>query len=169
VAIEIRPVRSEEHAEAGRVTVLAYREFGRPDDPSGWEQYLEHIADVEGRVERTVVLVATQDGRILGSATLELEGRVDDDDPALRAGEAHVRMLGVHPDARGRGIARMLMGRCFEEAAKAGKIRMTLNTTPRMEVAQAMYERLGFVRGQDRTFPDGFVLLSYARPIEPVP
>jgi hypothetical protein len=32
-----------------------------------------------------------------------------------------------------------------------------------------MYERLGFVRGQDRTFPDGFVLLSYARPIEPVP
>ena len=31
-----------------------------------------------------------------------------------------------------------------------------------MIVAQRMYESLGFVRGIDRTFPDGFSLLTYA-------
>lgn len=164
MTIEIRPVRDVEFAKAGRVTALAYREFAHPDDPSGWEEYLERIADVEGRARRTLVLVAVEDGRIVGSATLELGGRVDHDDPPLAVDEAHIRMLGVHPHARGRGIARMLMHRCLEEAAGAGKGRVTLNTTPRMQAARAMYEKLGFVRGADRAFPDGFVLLSYSKP-----
>jgi ribosomal protein S18 acetylase RimI-like enzyme len=45
----------------------------------------------------------------------------------------------------------------------AGKTFMTLHTTRRMEVAQAMYERLGYARMEDRVFPDGFVLLSYSK------
>jgi hypothetical protein len=32
-----------------------------------------------------------------------------------------------------------------------------------MIVAQRMYESMGFVRGTDRTFPDGFSLLTYAK------
>ena len=33
----------------------------------------------------------------------------------------------------------------------------------KMVAAQRMYERLGYVRGADRVFPDGFVLLSYRK------
>lgn len=168
MTIEIRPVRGSEHAETGRVTSLAYREFVRPDDPSAWEEYLAHIADVAGRAERTLVLVAVEDERILGSVTLELGSRVEpEDDPPLASDEAHIRMLGVDPQARGRGIARMLVDRCFEEAASAEKTRMTLHTTERMRIAQAMYERMGFEREADRVFPDGFVLLTYSKPIGP--
>ena len=36
-----------------------------------------------------------------------------------------------------------------------------------MRDAQLMYERLGFERLEDRVFPDGFVLLTYRRPIGP--
>jgi ribosomal protein S18 acetylase RimI-like enzyme len=61
----------------------------------------------------------------------------------------------------------MLVDRCFEEAASAGKTRMTLHTTERMRIAQAMYERMGFEREADRVFPDGFVLLTYSKPIGP--
>ncbi len=71
-------------------------------------------------------------------------------------------MLGTHPGARRRGIARMLMHACIEAARHAGKTHVTLNTTPRMKAAQAMYESMGFTRGEDRVFPDGFVLLSYS-------
>lgn len=165
VTIEIRPVRPEEQEEAGKVTALAYREFVRPGDQS-WEEYLDYIADVAGRVDRTRVLVAVEEGHILGSATLELVGRVEEeDDGPLAPDEAHIRMLGTHPDARRRGVARMLMDACVEEAGKAGKARMTLHTTKRMKAAQAMYESLGFTRGEDRVFPDGFVLLSYSKRI----
>jgi ribosomal protein S18 acetylase RimI-like enzyme len=72
-------------------------------------------------------------------------------------------MLGVAPTARGRGIGRLLMNECLRLARARGKTVLTLNTTRRMEAARSMYEAMGFVRGADEVFPDGFVLLSYAR------
>ena len=167
VTVEIREAAPHEHAEAGRVTAEAYREFVGPEEAS-WEDYLAEIADVPARAGRTRVMVALEDGRIVGTATLELDGRVDEDgDRPLSPGEAHIRMLGVHPDARGRGIARALMTTCEETARTAGKTRMTLHTTERMQGAQRMYESLAYERTEDRVFPDGFVLLSYGKDLEP--
>jgi len=165
VTIEVREARSDEYDEAGEVTALAYREFVRAND-SDWEEYLARIADVRGRAERTTILVAVEDGRIVGTATLELDGRVEpEDDPSLSPEEAHIRMLGVHPGARRRGIATTLMDACIDRARERGKARVTLHTTHRMRAAQAMYEGLGFRRLPDRTFPDGFVLLTYEKAI----
>lgn len=157
--IQIREATPEEYAEAGAVTASAYREFVRGGD---WEDYLESIADVEGRADRTTIVVALDGTRIVGSATLELTDRVEpEDDPALDPAEAHIRMLGVAPEARRRGIARALMADCMDRARARGKTFLTLHTTARMAAAQQMYESLGFVRGADRMFSDGFVLLSY--------
>ena len=55
------------------------------------------------------------------------------------------------------------MEACGEEAQSRGKTVLSLNTTARMTVAKRMYESLGFARGEDRVFPDGFVLLSYSK------
>ena len=166
--IEVREARPEERAEAGRVTADAYREFVRDGD-DGWQRYLDRIADVAERADRTTVLIAVDGDRIVGSLTLELEGRVrDDDDEEFRpldAGEAHIRMLGVDPSARGRGVATSLMAEAERIARAAGKTVITLHTTARMEAAKAMYERLGYDRTEDRVFPDGFVLLGYRRPL----
>jgi ribosomal protein S18 acetylase RimI-like enzyme len=163
--IDTRHARPEEYDEAGRVTALAYREFVRPGETS-WASYVEQIADVRSRAEIADVIVAVEDGRIVGSATLELGDRIDaDEDPPLAPDEAHIRMLGVHPDARGRGVARALMQACFAAALNAGRSRITLHTTQRMRTAQAMYKAMGFTRLEDRVFPDGFVLLSYELPI----
>jgi ribosomal protein S18 acetylase RimI-like enzyme len=164
--MDVREVRPEEFEEAGRVTALAYREFVRRGEDD-WERYLAHIADVGGRADAATVFVAVDDGRVLGSATLELGARMDDDDPPLAPGEAHIRMLGVDPSARGRGVAGALVRACFDRAREAGRTRMTLHTTQRMTDAQAMYEHLGFERLADRVFDDGFVLLTYQRPIDP--
>lgn len=162
--VEVREVRPEEFAETGEVTALAYRELVEPGE-TDWEGYLDRIADVASRARTATILVVADEGRILGSATLELGERIDDDDPPLEPDEAHIRMLGVHPDARGRGVARALMEACFQRARAAGRTRMTLNTTDRMPVARRMYEGMGFERLPDREFPDGFVLLTYQKPI----
>ena len=162
MTVEIREARPDEYALAGAVTANAYREFVRKADPD-WEEYLQRIADVEERATRTVILVAVEAARILGSATLELDGRTDDTHGALAPDEAHVRMLGVDPAARGREIGKLLMHGCEQRARDAGRRFVSLNTTERMQVAQRMYESLGYVRGDDHVFPDGFVLLSYTK------
>ncbi len=162
MTIEVREALPLEHERVGRVTAEAYREFIRPGEDS-WEQYLDRIADVAERASRTVIMVAVEGERVLGSATLELEGRTEAEDEPLAATVAHIRMLGVDPQARGRGVGSMLMRACEERARSAGRTLMTLNTTERMRAAQGMYEALGYERRQDRVFPDGFVLLSYAK------
>lgn len=160
-------MRPEEHEEAGRVTALAYREF-MPGDGS-WGEYAERLADVAGRAARTLVLVAVEDGRILGTTTLEVEERIEGGHPRepLRPEEAHMRMLGVAPDARGRGIGRALVEACIEAARSAGKSVLTLHTTEEMEAARRMYESLGFRRGPDTVWGDGFRLLAYELHLRP--
>lgn len=170
MAIEIREVRPDEYAEAGRATADSYREFATPGR-AGWDDYLIRLADVADRVQRTTILVAVDGGHILGTVTLELEGRTDagregSESGPLEPGEAHVRMLGVAPDARGRGVGRLLMDACVAESRRAGKTLLTLNTTERMKIAQSMYESMGFRRTEDVVFPDGFVLMSYELPLD---
>jgi ribosomal protein S18 acetylase RimI-like enzyme len=160
MSVEIREAYPEEYAEAGVVTADAYREFFFDTEH---HPYLEEIADVAGRARRTTIILAVDGERIIGSATLELDGRTDEDHGPLAPAEAHIRMLGVHPDARGAGVGRQLMAVCEERARKAGRTRMTLHTTTRMRAAREMYAGLGYERSEDRVLPDGFVLLGYAK------
>jgi ribosomal protein S18 acetylase RimI-like enzyme len=171
MAIVVREARPEEFAEAGNVTAAAYAEFVRPED-ADWKAYVEELRDVERRAGRAVVLVAVDDARtgaperILGTLTLELSTRINEDSPPLPDEAAHIRMLGVLPEARRLGVARALMQEAERRAHDAGKRRLTLHTTERMKAAQAMYGSLGFSRAPDRVFPDGFVLLGYERPLD---
>lgn len=66
------------------------------------------------------------------------------DDSRADRGAGHVRILGVIPEARGRGIASWLLQTAFARAAEEGRTSMTLsvdsdNTTG----ATALYERAG--------------------------
>jgi len=99
MAIVTREAVPEDYAEAGRITAEAYREFVPPDADGDWQRYLVRLANVGERAARTTVLVAIEEGRIIGCVTLELESRVrdGDGDAPLEPGEAHIRMLGVDP------------------------------------------------------------------------
>lgn len=161
MSVEIRPVRAEELEEAGRVTADAYGDLGYDDTPRS--EYLDRVADLETRARHALVLGAFEEGRVLGTVTLELDHRIPGGHPRppLAPDQAHVRMLGVHPDAQRRGTGRLLMDACLAEARRAGKRRLTLETTKAMQAAQQLYESMGFLRGPDEVFDDGFRLLTY--------
>ena len=163
--IEIRPVRPSEHKAAGEATARAYREFVSSAGPR-FAEYLDRIADIGGRADHTTVLMAAVDGEIAGSATLELDSRLSSSAEPLAHDEAHLRMLGVSPQYRGRGIARLLVDACIETAREHGKRRLTLDTTPLMIAAQHLYSSMGFVADGERLTPDGTVLLGYTLDIE---
>jgi ribosomal protein S18 acetylase RimI-like enzyme len=160
--VEIRPLRPEEFERAGAVTAAAYGEFA-PDGASPNRDYLDRLADVRTRADHALVLGAFEDQRVLGTVTLELDRRIPGGHPRppLEPDQAHVRMLGVDRASRRRGVGRALMDACLEEARRAGKSRLTLETTETMTAAQRLYEAMGFERGPDEVFDDGFRLRTY--------
>jgi ribosomal protein S18 acetylase RimI-like enzyme len=154
--IEVRPVRPEECAETGRETRAGFAAiFGETD-----HEYLDMVADVAGRSGRTTVLVALENGRILGSITLELTDKVDAE-RELAPDEAHLRMLGVAPQAQGRGAGRALIEAAAVLARAAGKRRLTLGTLPEMTAARRLYQAMGFLGGVPVEHAPGRSHLSY--------
>ena len=162
MTLEIRPVHDEELDEAGRATAEAYQEFV-PIMDERWTNYLDRLRDARTRARHAEVLAAVEDGEVLGTVTLELDQHIPGGHPRtpLAPDQASVRMLGVRPDARGRGVARALMDACVQRARRAGKRRITLDTAPEMTAAQRLYEGMGFRRLEDLVWPDGMRLLSY--------
>lgn len=159
--MEVRPIGPGEYEAAGRATRRAYDEFVDPAD-SDWGGYLEEIGAVAGRAGRVPVLVAVEDGRVLGSASLETEEANLGDDP-IEPGTANIRMLGVDPDARGRGAGRALLDACIRLAREGGKRAVTLHTTEDMHAALALYTSAGFVRdpARDWKVDETFTLTAY--------
>jgi GNAT superfamily N-acetyltransferase len=164
VPVEIREARTPAEVEAaGRVTVAANAEFAPPDpdDPftASWARYLVEMADAAARAAQGVLLVAVEDGEVVGTATLYLSpGSMQ-----WRPDDAMFRLLAVDPTHRGRGIGRVLFQECLDRARAAGKRRMALHTTEWMGTARAMYERAGFKREPegDEELP-GVTIIAYA-------
>jgi ribosomal protein S18 acetylase RimI-like enzyme len=162
VVIEVRRVRPEEYIDAGEVTVSAWEPLGSLEDKE-WLSFRARTSDVAGRDTFAAVYIATEGDRILGSVTLETEQRVTDGEnsTALTPDEAHVRVLGVAPEARRKGVGRILMSHCADIARQNGKARLTLNTSLKNVTAQNFYESIGYTRLPDIELEDGSRVCSY--------
>jgi GNAT superfamily N-acetyltransferase len=82
------------------------------------------------------LLVAGYDGHPAGCAGLAML--------AGAPGTAEVKRLYVRPASRGHGIARALMSRVHDHAARAGLTRLVLDVLPARTVALGFYRRLGY-------------------------
>ena len=163
--IQIRDVLPGEYEDTGRLIQRAYAEYARPGDPL-WDGYFGMLADVAGRAGFAPVLVAVADGRIVGTATVELD-RTIEGTGGLQPGQANLRLLAVDPGARGRGVGRRLVQACVQAARQAGKEVATLHTTERMVAAQRIYRALGFQRdpaGDIELHPD-LILQAFRLPL----
>ncbi len=146
MTIEVRPVRPDEYAALGDLTVAAYLAVGETDD----HDYLEHIRDVATRAAVCPVLVAVDDqGQVLGGVTY-VPGPGTPYSELEQDGEAGIRMLAVDPDVQGRGVGRRLVEACLERARADGRRGMVLVTRPFMHSAHRLYELLGFRRAPER-------------------
>ena len=154
--MQIRPLRPEEFEEAGAVTAGAYAEYA-PGGASPNLDYRDRLGDVAARAEHALVLGAFEDGRVVGTVTLEVDRRIPGGHPRppLQPDQTHVRMLGVDASARRAGVGRALMEACLEEARRAGKARVTLETTETMEAAQRLYEAMVSSAAQTRSSTTG--------------
>ena len=136
---------ADEVAAAGLVVERAYVVDGLAHD-----SYLAVLRDSASRARDAVLLVALDGrGRVVGTATFVAHGTAYAE---LSRGphEAEVRMLGVAPEARGRGVGEALLRACLDLARRAGASDMVLSTQSTMAAAHRMYARLGFTRTPER-------------------
>lgn len=147
MSVVIREATPDEYPAVGALTVASFDEFaGYFGD--GWAEYRAELLDVAERAAHGVVLVATEHGALLGTATYYR--------PPGEAGRgdwwwwpldvAYLRAVAVHPDHRGRGLGRRLTQAVIDRAAAEGAAGVALNTTPGQVAAVALYEQLGFRR-----------------------
>lgn len=163
----IREARVGEHDALRRLMLEAYDEYHLIFDDVVFGEYAEEIADVEGRLQTSVLIVAEEDGRLLGAVTYFPAGSGGGYDDSWPRAWAGVRLLAVPPHARGRGIGRVLTQACIERARSEGADVLALGTTDYMKTARAMYERMGFTPSPEYDFypvPDVLVY-AYVMPL----
>lgn len=90
-------------------------------------------------VPRACFVVARLEGAPVGCGAI----RPWDEDPAH---VAEVKRMFVHPDARGRGISRLILARLEEAARNHNYAATILETGDRQLEAMALYEKAGYTR-----------------------
>jgi ribosomal protein S18 acetylase RimI-like enzyme len=147
----IRLAQPEDLKAASAANRAAYAEYGSVLAPERIARYLDNAGDVWSRLDVAELLVAILDGEVVGSVTYYASGSRSEAQgwPADWAG---LRLLAVAPAARGLGAGRALMEASIERARVDGATALALHTTVMMEVARAMYERMGFVRVPERDY-----------------
>lgn len=151
-ALTIRLVRDEEISAVADLTVSAY--VGAYELESEHD-YIAELGRVDERAKTQQVWVAvdTESGLLLGTVTTPRPGKQLSS--FAQSTDLDFRMLAVSGEARGRGVGKALVAHCESLARDRGASRLVLHTGEGMDLAIALYERLGFERLLDveRNFP----------------
>ena len=151
MTLQFRIAESHEHATVARVILKSYAEYGPLLPPDAWERYSQNILDVRSRMTESELLIAVEDGEIVGSATF-YPARIKRTQSEWPCRWTGARLIAVLPDRRRRGIGKALVEECIRLSRDQNAAAFALHTTPYMELAQGMYERMGFVRVPEYDF-----------------
>ncbi len=140
--VQLRPLAPGDHAAVHAGLIEVYRAFDAVGAGYGTGE-----ADMQNlpswyRKPGWSYLVAEQAGALLGGGGLAPLG-------AAQLATCELRKLWLHAHARGLGVGRSLVEAIMERARQLGYRRMYLETVPRMEAANQLYQRLGFERLQE--------------------
>ena len=141
--VEIREIRDDEVEALADLTVRVYEAIGATEGG----EYTPHLRDVAGRMQTCTVLVAVEDGTVIGGVAY-VPGPGEWADRA-EEGEAEFRMLVVDPDHQRTGVGEALTRACIDLAERDGRDLVILSQRS-MTAAHRLYDRLGFVPAPDR-------------------
>jgi ribosomal protein S18 acetylase RimI-like enzyme len=157
--MHLRRARPEDYDAIGAITLAAYQ----PQLDESSASYADHLSNAEARDHQAElwVAVAPDDREVLGTVTVCREGSAWRE--IALADEGEFRMLAVAPQAQGQGIGEALVRHVLDRFREEGATAVVLSTTPGMDAAHRLYERLGFARCPERDWSPlpGVDLISY--------
>ncbi len=148
-AVEIRPAVPADVPAIGRLGALLVRTHHDFDPKrfiaatAGTEKGYGSFLGSQLDERDVIVLVAEQEGSVVGYAYAGLEGR---DYMALRGPAGALYDIIVDPEHRGRGVGRLLLDAIVRELEARGMPQIVLSTAERNDEAQRLFEGAGFRR-----------------------
>ena len=162
--IIIDEIREEEKEQVRNLLVESYQQYEHSyRNPESWNMYLENIKASVDNPNVDKILVARSNQDILGSLQLFHSSEKAYSKPELKIFSPIVRLLGVHPHARGRGVAQALLKASINHAKELGATSLYLHSSDRMDKAIRLYEWLGFKRDQSKEFQNNEILVKCYR------
>ncbi|TYP74761.1 GNAT family N-acetyltransferase [Paenibacillus methanolicus] len=158
--IEVRDAREEDRGGFIDVLLAAYVQYADVLPAGRWETYRASLRASFDEGRPIARIVAVLEGRILGS--LQLFGSSEEayGMPELNIRNPVFRYLAVAPEARGRGVATLLIREAIRRAKTLGGDRLNLHTTDVMQDAIRLYERLGFERAPETDMTGGEAIVK---------
>jgi GNAT superfamily N-acetyltransferase len=162
--IIIDEIREEEKEQVRNLLVESYQQYEHSyKNPESWNMYLENIKASVDNPNVDKILVAKSNQDILGSLQLFHSSEKAYLKPELEIFSPIVRLLGVHPHARGRGVAQELLKASINYAKELGATSLYLHSSDRMDKAIRLYEWLGFKRDHTKEFQNQEILVKCYR------
>jgi predicted N-acetyltransferase YhbS len=161
--VTIRPMTEEDMDAVRELSMAAYGAAGHFDAN---DSYAHTVADVRGRREHGELLVADDDGIVVGAVML----CSSDSEYAEMSldGEMEFRFLAVDPQRWGQQIGEHLVKACEERARGAGIHSMVICVINTNVIAHRFYQRLGYERVPERDWQPrpGVDLLGFQKVLD---
>ncbi|MEO5942253.1 MAG: GNAT family N-acetyltransferase [Ferruginibacter sp.] len=135
--MEIRPIISSDNKTLAAIIRACLIEFkaGKPGTVF-FDKTTDTLSDLF-KMNGSKYFVVLQDGEIVGGAGIFPTHN-------LPAETCELVKLYLDPKARGKGLGKILMKQCEEEAKKLGYKKVYLETMPELAIAVPLYEKMGY-------------------------
>ncbi|WP_129728899.1 GNAT family N-acetyltransferase [Ectobacillus funiculus] len=154
----------EEKETVRRLLVESYQQYEHEyTNSQDWKNYLTNIKASVDNPDVEKILIAKSDGNILGTLQLFESSEKAYQKPELQIFSPIIRLLAVHPHARGRGVAQELLKAGVHFAKSQGANQLYLHSSDKMQKAIRLYEWLGFKRDQTKEFMNNDILVKCYR------
>jgi GNAT superfamily N-acetyltransferase len=147
---------TDEHKEAvQQLLVESYAQYKHSvEDEEFWNLYVQGMVDSVNSPYVDRILVAKDGEEIIGTVQLFENAKNSYEGMGMEISitDPFIRLLAVHPKARGKGIARELLEACLLYGKEKNADSVYLFTGEIMEKAIQLYERFGFKRDSRHEF-----------------
>lgn len=133
----LRPIQQSDDAELAQLIKSVLVEFNANKPGTAYfDESTNHLSSLFAQ-PKAAYWVWEEDGKIIGAGGIyPTEGLPD--------ATCELVKLYLYPEARGRGLGKILMQKCFEQARALGYQQIYLETMPELNQAVNLYHALGF-------------------------
>lgn len=129
-----------------KLAIISYGQFEEVLSEKNWSILNKNLSSADAYSDMLKIancFVCEFEGKIIGVAYLVPSGNPTE---IFDAHWCYIRMVGVDPTFRGKGIARKLTEMCIAYAKQSKEKIIALHTSEFMDAARHLYESLGFER-----------------------
>ena len=156
----IREATPDEFLNIGKLMVTVYSQlegFPGPKESPDYYNKLKNVGELTKNPRVKLLVAISSIGTIGGSVVYfgDMAYYGSEGTATKEKNVAGFRLLAVDPITRGNGIGKRLTKACIDLAIAEQQKQVVIHSTKAMQVAWAMYEKLGFKRSEDLDFKKG--------------